>query len=182
MTTTDAIAPPRGTDAPPRWAVWAAHAVPLCVLPSSLWRFAMGLGFPVGYTDEALRTDFHIPGWGIAYVLGLSLLSEAAALLTLGLVRPWGERLPDWIPRFGGIPLKRRTVVVVAGTGAAAMFLLWDVVTLVQLLMGVEDDSPGHPTGGWQTLLNLTYLPLMLWGPLLAAVTYSYHRRRRDEP
>lgn len=28
----------------PRWARWAAHAVPLLMLPSGLWRIALGVG------------------------------------------------------------------------------------------------------------------------------------------
>ena len=35
----------------------------------------------------------HVTGWESVYVLGLSVVSEGAALLTLGLVRPWGERV-----------------------------------------------------------------------------------------
>lgn len=34
--------------APPRWAVWAAYAVPLCVLPSALWRLSLV------FTDDAV--------------------------------------------------------------------------------------------------------------------------------
>ncbi len=70
----------------PRWARCCAHAIALCAVPSGLWRVAMAFGVYVGYSDRVLREEFAIPGWGIAYVLGLSLLAEAAALFPLLLV------------------------------------------------------------------------------------------------
>ncbi|GAA3037370.1 hypothetical protein GCM10020000_14080 [Streptomyces olivoverticillatus] len=35
----------------PRWAVRAAHAAALTTVPSGLWRIALALGLPVGYSD-----------------------------------------------------------------------------------------------------------------------------------
>ncbi len=34
--------------------------------------------------------------------MSLSLVGEAVALVSLGLVRPWGERVPRWILVLGG--------------------------------------------------------------------------------
>ncbi|WP_141746805.1 hypothetical protein [Streptomyces agglomeratus] len=84
---------PRGKVLPdvPRWAVLAAYAVPLVTLPSGLWRIALVAGLPVA--SDPVRT-----GWGVLYVLTLTAVSEALALLTLGLVQPWGEVVPRWIP------------------------------------------------------------------------------------
>lgn len=68
-------------------------------------------GHTAGYTDAGYAAmDFD--GWGTGYVLGLSVLSEAITLLALGLVRPWGEVLPRWVPLLGGRPLPRLAVVV----------------------------------------------------------------------
>ncbi|MEU5921380.1 hypothetical protein [Streptomyces sp. NPDC047141] len=36
----------------PRWAVLAAHAVPLLVLPSGIWRVALTFGAPVARVDD----------------------------------------------------------------------------------------------------------------------------------
>ena len=47
---------------------------------------------------ETSGAAVHVTGWESVYVLSLSLITEAVALLTLGLVRPWGERAPAWIP------------------------------------------------------------------------------------
>lgn len=70
---------PRPVFAPapaPAWARRAAHAIALCAVPSGLWRIAMASGVYVGYSDQVLRDVFDIPGWGIAYVVGLSVLGE----------------------------------------------------------------------------------------------------------
>ena len=46
-------------------------------------------------------------GWESVYIIALTLVTEAAALLTLGFVRPWGERLPGWIPLLGRAAWRR---------------------------------------------------------------------------
>lgn len=79
----------------PRWAVLAAHAVPLVTLPSGLWRIAVVAGVPL--LPQAVQD------WGEGlYIVMLSVVAECLALLTLGLVRPWGEVVPRWIPLIGG--------------------------------------------------------------------------------
>ena len=104
----------------------------------------------------------------------LSLVLEGLALLTLGLVRPWGERVPAWFPRIGGRRIPRMAVVVPAALGAIALALIWGYAFR---------DFPSPPDmqfshDGWQVLLVACYAPLVLWAPLLAAVTYAYWRRR----
>ncbi|MFC6934496.1 hypothetical protein ACFQHO_31910 [Actinomadura yumaensis] len=86
----------------PPWANRVAHLVPFTVLPSGVWRIALGLGVPVGFHGE-LADLYHAPDWRLTpYVFALSLLAEGCALLTLGLVRPWGEVFPRWLPFVGG--------------------------------------------------------------------------------
>ncbi|MBV6700093.1 hypothetical protein [Kitasatospora aureofaciens] len=163
------------TPAPaPRWAIRAAHAAALTAVPSGLWRIAMALGLPVGYSDEVLRESFHIPGWGAAYVVGLSVATEAFALLTLGLVQPWGEVVPRWIPVIGGRRVHPLAAVVPAAVGALALVLLW-----TDLLFWWSVDEKPAMLGPWHTIVGILYQPLVLWGPLLAAVTVSYYRRHR---
>lgn len=64
-------------------------------------------------------------GWGTAYVFGLTLLLVSLALLTFGLVRPWGEVLPRWIPFVGGDRVPRLAAIIPAGAGATPLTLLW---------------------------------------------------------
>lgn len=164
------------TPPPPRWARWAAHAVPLVALPSSLWRLAMAAGLPVGYSDEVLRTDYDIPGAGYLILPLITVAQEAAALLTLGLVSNWGLVAPRWIPFIGGRPVRPMAAVVPAALGA----LILTLVTFSQWMLWDTVDE-GTLTGAHRAFMGWCYAPLLLWGPLLAAVTVSYHLRRRRE-
>lgn len=165
----------------PRWANWAAHAAALCAVPSGLWRIAMGLGIPVGFSESGLR-EFDIPGWGVPYVFGLSLLSEGLALLTVGLVRGWGEVAPRWLPLIGGRRIPRLAAVIPAALGALAV----TTVTITAAL-GWAHAGDTMPAGAmapdpyhlYAIVMTLCYAPLLAWGPLLAAVTVQYHVRRR---
>ena len=158
--------------APPRWATVAAHAAALTPLPAGAWRLALALGFSGGYTKQGL-VELDLGGWGTAYVVGLTVLTELAALLTLGLVRPWGERLPSWLPALGGRRVRPRLAVVAAGVGAVLLLALWTPLLWWWTL-------PHHDmTPAGAAVVGLLYLPLVAWGPLLVAVTASYHRRHR---
>lgn len=163
----------------PKWANRAAHATVLVVLPSGLWRIAMGLQIPVGFTEKGLREEFAIPGWGVPYVFGLSLVAEALAFLTLGLVRPWGESWPRWIPVLGGRPIPPLAAIVPAAAGSVALMLF-----TVTGAFGWSEAGATMAPGSWESslfhevLMLVCYAPLLLWGPLLAAVTVHYARRR----
>ncbi|MGW7079470.1 hypothetical protein [Streptomyces sp. NPDC054866] len=152
----------------PRWAVIAAHAVPLATLPSALWRVALVAGLPVA--------DMPVEGWGeMLYVLGLSVVSECLALLTLGLVRGWGEVVPGWIPLLGGREVRPLAAVIPALLGAAGLFLItgwFAYAAYADLGPGVTDSAVR------QTILVACYAPLLLWAPLLVAVTVAYYKRR----
>ncbi|AQS65923.1 hypothetical protein [Streptomyces pactum] len=161
--------------APARWAVRAAHTTALLTLPTGIWRLLLAAGQPAGYTDAGYEA-MGIAGWGVVYVVGLSVVSEALALLTLGLVRPWGEVVPRWIPLVGGRPVPVLAAVLPAGLGAVVLTALWTPFAWWW--------ATPHPdmTPLGDTLLGFAYLPLIAWGPLLGAVTVSYYRRRRPAP
>ncbi|MFF4739834.1 hypothetical protein ACFY2W_28690 [Streptomyces sp. NPDC001262] len=157
---------------PARWAVRTAHIIPLLTLPSGIWRLLLAAGHHAGYTDAGYKA-LGTTGWGAAYVVGLSLAGEALALLTLGLVRPWGEVLPHWIPLLGGRRVPWKAAVVPAGLGAVALTVLCSSFALWWAFP--HDDMT--PAGS--VMAGFLYLPLVAWGPLLAAVTVSTYRRRR---
>ncbi|MCC5474841.1 hypothetical protein ACFV2N_01640 [Streptomyces sp. NPDC059680] len=150
-----------------------ACAIPLTVLPSSLWRL------PVAFR----------PGTGIgerAYILGLSALSEVLAFTAFGLIARWGEVFPRWVPYLRGRRVPVSAAVVPAGLGATALTLLWTALTFMTGVMGrtitgerLPADFPSR-VGGWQALsLYVCYTPLLLWGPLLGTLTVAYARRRK---
>lgn len=171
-----------------RGARIAALAVPLTVLPASVWRIAActfhapivrgDLGFALGTSG--------IPGVPLGlYVILLSIVSELLAFSAVGLVATWGEVFPRWIPVLRGRRVPVLFAVVPAALGSAVLTLLW-TWTAVCLSLGYRvdlrpqlHDAPVS-FGDWRGLLAVAaYAPLVLWGPLLAGLTVSYWRRRR---
>jgi hypothetical protein len=115
----------------------------------------------------------HVGGWESAYLVCLSATIEGLALLAFGLVRPWGERAPRRVPVIGGQRLPPRVVTAAAATGAL-------LVTLIALMFFVPRDnlSTMEATDTGLAIAIACYAPLLLWGPLLGALTIAYYRRR----
>ncbi|AYN38211.1 hypothetical protein D9753_03825 [Streptomyces dangxiongensis] len=161
----------RGTERPvPLWAERVAHLIPLVGLPVCLWRLPIGFGYAMG-GDNTPSAWWHIP-----YVFGLSLLTEAFALLGFGLVRRWGEVVPNWVPKLGGRRIPPFAAIVPATIGG--LLLLGLMVNWIFTAFRI-DGSPGFPYApGWDTLAMTVSGLLTLWGPLMLALTYGYYRRR----
>lgn len=152
----------------PRWTVLAAHAVPLLTLPSALWRLALAAGLPV--TDLSVRN-----GWEALYIVTLAVVSEALALLTLGLVRPWGEVVPRWIPLLGGRRVAPLAATVPAVLGGVALV---GVIGFASYSYATGGGSEVTASAAQSALLVVCYVPLLAWPPLLIAVAVAYYRRR----
>ncbi len=105
---------------PPRWAQRSAWLAVLTTVPSGLWRMAMAVGIPVGASDQ-IRLDYDFPGWGTAYVFGITFVLVGLAPLTLGLVQRWGEVVPHWIPFVGARRVPPLAAVIPAGAGRTAV-------------------------------------------------------------
>ncbi|MFB9691025.1 hypothetical protein [Amycolatopsis plumensis] len=138
-------------------------------MPSGIWRL-----FLAGGADLGLRPYDVIDGWEAFSTAGLSVVCEGLALLTLGLVRPWGERVTSWLPLIGGRWVAPRAAVLPAAFGAVALAAIWTYT--FRDFPDVEGTT--FASTGWQVLLIACYLPLSLWAPLLAVVTWAYYRRR----
>jgi len=146
----------------PAWARRAAHAIALCALPSGLWRIAMASGVYVGYSDQVLREVYGIPGWGIAYVVGLSVLAELAALFPLLLV---SDR---WRPLRPGV------LAPLAWTASGVLVL----VALWQLAVAFTAESQTYLSSGTAEIVwAFTFAPLFAIPALMTAVTWSYAKR-----
>src|SRR5690242_16536275 len=143
-----------------RSAYWAAHAVPLVILPSGLWRLAVAFGAPI-------VGDAHMRAPERAYLVTLTVVSEALGLLTLGLIQPWGERL-------FGRRLPVAAAVVPAATGAVLVTLLCAYAALNETVLHIRidprigDPGSGAPHSALATWVTAAcYIPLAAWGPLL---------------
>ena len=171
----------------PRWARITACAIPLTVLPSSVWRIAAcTFHAPImrGDLGSGLGSSGR-PGVPLGlYVILLSIVSELLAFTAVGLVSTWGEVVPRWIPVLHGRRVPALAAVVPAALGAAVLTLLWTWMA-VSMSLGLRiDGRPQAATapvsfGDWKGLVAVAaYAPLLVWGPLLGAVTISYWRRR----
>ncbi|MFC9897266.1 hypothetical protein ACFVMC_26555 [Nocardia sp. NPDC127579] len=137
------------------------------------------------FPSDVQRGD--LPAWmpGELYVIALSIVSELVAFTAVGLVAAWGEWFPGWFPRLRGRRIPTAVAVIPAALGAVALTVMWTAAFVTELA-GVTlrgDPTPAdYPSraGGWESAAYyLCYTPLLLWGPLLAAVTFAYYRRRR---
>lgn len=161
--------------------------VPLLVLPASIWRIAV-CTFHLPLVGETLPPDASgdLPSWLPLeiYVILLSLASEILAFSAVGLVAAWGERFPRWIPILRGRAVPTWFAVTPAAAGATVLTLLctWVAVT-ASLGVNVQGEEPTVDLltfDTWEgTLTILMYAPMLLWGPLLGALTIAYGRRRR---
>lgn len=166
--------PPRTLHPVPGWAERTAHLIPLLLLPQCLWRLPFAVDFDMGMHDQG-----GMPVWWIAipYVLGLSLITEALALLCFGLVRHWGEVAPAWLPVIGGRPIRPYAALIPATLGGLGATAFWAGHWLSWLGL-VSDDGPGYDTGWWEALATVCIAPGTLFGPLVLALTYGYWARR----
>ncbi|TCO35507.1 hypothetical protein EV652_101389 [Kribbella steppae] len=162
----------------PPWAYWLAHAIPFMTLPSGLWRLGLVAGSSMGVTNDAGH-PIYLEGTGeTIYVIFLSLFSEAVALIAFGLVKPWGEVAPRWIPFIGGRRVNPYAAIVPAVLGALCLIAIWTY--------GFRDLFTNHfipfSSPAWKTLMIACYAPLQLWGPALLVLTWAYYRRRVSVP
>ncbi|MEU0160433.1 hypothetical protein ABZ154_16745 [Streptomyces sp. NPDC006261] len=162
----------------PRWAMRLAYALPLLLLPACLWRLPFALHFEMGLLQEGGKPALWL---SIPYVLGLSVLTELIAILTIGLVRGWGEVVPAWIPVIGGRRVRPMAAVVPAVLGGLVLTFLFTAVPLGDdrdlTLYGVID-TVEFTNGAWNALATVCVTPIAAWGPITIALAIAYYRRR----
>ena len=162
------------------WALACGWAACLLVIPSLIWRIAMLSGADTGVAEAEL---FRSSTTGLVYVLGLNVAELAAALLCLGLVMPWGERVPNWVPGIGGRAIPRLLPVVVGGVGNLALYLLlvpWGTMFLGTWLGWWEAWTPARAMNPVQTgFLLAAYLPFFAWPLAVTGALIGYWQRRR---
>ncbi|MET9524479.1 hypothetical protein [Streptomyces coeruleorubidus] len=151
---------------------FVAYAVPLAVLPSSIWRL------PAAFDD----------GFGVgerAYIVSLSIMSEIFAFTAIGLIARWGEVFPCWVPVLRGRRVATKAAVIPGAVGATILTLMFTLLFIASEIRGttirgddLPDGSPSRATGWEAAWFYLCYAPLILWGPLLAVLTVAYWKRR----
>ena len=117
------------------------------------------LGGMVAEADVATRV------WGLTLSAGAWL----GVILTLGLIRPWGEVFPRWIPGVGGRPVPLAVVAVPGFTIAALL-----IFAAAPMVLSVSIIGPS------MMLAFALVFPCWLWGPALALAVWGYLGHRRS--
>jgi hypothetical protein len=152
-----------------RWAVAVAVAVPISY---SLTRWSWALDIPLGVSREGLRKQAaETPGIWLAGAI-LATMGAGGALLTVGLVRPWGEVYPRWIPYLRGKRVRPRTAIIPAAA-VALLVTSAGLFYLRRLALGRIDLTADT----WGLYVPELFWPV--WGAALGAATLAYHLRRR---
>jgi hypothetical protein len=151
-----------------RWMVAIAVAVPSFYAITRLaWLVGVPLGVPRSFLEEESASDPSI------FVAGafIGLLALGGAGLTLGLVQPWGERVPAWVPAVGGRPVPPLAAVVPA-SAVSLLLISSGIGWFRSWLLGLRPEDTG-----WATTSPGMLLPA--WGLALAGATFAYLLRRR---
>lgn len=141
-------------------------AAAVLALPYPVVRISWALGLPLGVPASAVQNAEPMLRIGEA---GLGLLAIGGGILTLGLIRPWGQTFPCWLPGLAGRPVPI-WLAVVPGAWAAIIISAAGLRLLVWTLQDPPDPSNWGASGP-----GLFFLP---WGLSVAAATYAYWRRR----
>lgn len=177
VTALDAL---RGDAPRPRWqqpaaaARWGRTAVGVAVAAPLLYavtRVAWVLGWPIGF-DMA---SFEAAGGDVSNGLMLSAAAVVGSVLTIGLVRPWGERFWPWLPGLGGrrVPVP---LAVVPASLVAAMLLPAGMSMIVGAVQGIGVAGLASLADNWAAV-GVTFL-WPVWSVALAAATWAYALRR----
>ena len=158
-----------------RWGRAATGVAIIVPLGYAATRYAWALGIPFG-VSPALLDEL---GTAVLAGAGLATGGVLGAVLTWGLLRPWGQVLPRWLPGIGGrevpvsVAVAPASLVAAAVTSAGLMFVRFKAADRFgEYFPGTEDD-----VAAW---LPEMFWPV--WGVALAAATYAYVLRRRDQP
>lgn len=152
-----------------KWAVVVAVAVPMFY---ALTRWAWALGFPLGLSEEILLEGQATGAWNFG--AGLGAVAAGGAILTLGLIRPWGERFPRWMLGVAG----KRVPISLAVIPASLVALIVASAGMMFLRLPLLDnDSELLAGGNWAAILPELLWPI--WGIALGAAAYAYSLRRR---
>ncbi|WP_248927351.1 hypothetical protein [Paenibacillus hamazuiensis] len=151
-----------------RWGRWLTYVAILAPAYYDITRIAWLLGIPLGVTKELYQS---LQDSGADWVgAGLALVSVGGAVLTHGLITPWGETFPRWFPFWAGKRVPIALAVVPAG-----------FVSILLTVSGIQVFIQFSLSGDFQNWGASTPLLLMpIWGIALGGATIFYYYRRQQ--
>ncbi|MFD2026501.1 hypothetical protein [Promicromonospora aerolata] len=146
------------------WVVRHRRAITIVAatgpLPYALIRLTWLTPWPqLGFDGMDMSTRI----WGLALSSGAWL----GFFLTLGLIRPWGEVFPRWMPGLAG----RRVPIAAAAVPGGLIAVTLSFSALPMLLLGRE-----HSIG--DQIIGAIAFPCWYWGPALALAVWGYVAHR----
>jgi hypothetical protein len=167
---------PEGWTSPNKAARWGRIAVYVSMVAPvfyALTRYAWALGFPLGMSEEYLRSGQESGTW----ISGLFLANFGlvGAALMLGLVQRWGEVFPRWMIGLAG----RRVPIALAVVPASIVSVLLVVggITIWSAYAQMADAAAATGENIW-IVVGPTFL-FPVWAVSLAVATLGYYYRRR---
>ncbi|WP_229750461.1 hypothetical protein [Paenibacillus nasutitermitis] len=149
-----------------RWGKWATYTAFILPFAYSIMRWLWALGIPFGIDQEALRS-LHETGLWLAGA-ALASIGACGGLLTLGLIKRWGEIFPRWMIGLSGKPVPLALAIVPASI--VAVFITTCGLTVIHM----------HAKNGFGLLLDpMAWWPI--WGIALGTGTLAYYYRRRGK-
>ena len=141
-------------------------------LVRSTWLTPWALAAP---EPGELGTDLRL--WGLL----LGGAAAAGVVLTLGLIRPWGERFPRWVPGLANRPVPVAAAAVSGGIVAALVS-----AAAAPMIIGLTVVPAADGVGGGFSLAErlgcLLLFPFWIWGPALALAVWGYVGHRAAAP
>ncbi|MCF6411435.1 hypothetical protein [Pseudalkalibacillus salsuginis] len=150
-----------------RWGRWITYVAIIAPLFYDITRLAWLLGIPLGISGEQFQILKETGA--ISAGAGLAFVSIGGAILTHGLISPWGEVFPKWIPFAGGKRVPPAVAIVPAG--------LVSVLITVMGMQVVCDFKISDATPDWGAVTPLLLFPV--WGIALGGAVVCYYYRRR---
>ncbi|HZG17048.1 MAG TPA: hypothetical protein VE710_18835 [Candidatus Bathyarchaeia archaeon] len=151
-----------------RWGRWATYVAILAPAYYDITRIAWLLGIPLGVTEELFQSLQKSDAvWAGA---GLALVSIVGAILTHGLIKPWGETFPRWFPFWAGKRVPVALAVVPAGL-VSILLTVTGIQVVIQFILTGDFQN-------WGATTPLLFLPI--WGIALGGATIFYFYRRQD--
>ncbi len=154
-----------------RWA-YAAAAAPVLgwTVPHGLWL----LGVPLGISAAELR-DIRAGLIDTSPVVAAAIVvvPVLGALLTVGLVRPWGRVFPSRVPWLAGRRVPRPLALVPAGIVALSL-TCYGVISSWIVLDGLRtgETTWSQIRTGWA--VTATVVVFLVWGIALGVATWGY--------
>ncbi len=162
-----ALAGTSAMDRATAWVVRHRRAITIVAATGPLPYALIRLTWLTPWPQLGFELDLSTRIWGLTLSSGAWL----GVFLTIGLIRPWGEVFPRWMPGLAG----RRVPIAAAAVPGG---LIAATVTFAAVPMLIMFGEQGWANG----LMGAIAFPCWYWGPALALAVWGYvaHRTQTD--